>query len=198
MLWSYFSSSLPSASTSIDESTLDCYHIMTEQSSSPQEAPLSALSSSTLGSAPKRIRHRETQIESAYELQRNAAVKGALFYTFLGASSCLMAHHLFPGFRRQTLALKGFITSGFTIFGFVVGADTVLLSHESQQRSEENMVRSRARAELGRKGIVASEKEIEKWKEEYIQQKLEERRQRREQALRRLEQEEEASSNSTS
>lgn len=109
-----------------------------------------------------------------------------------------MAHHLFPGFRRQTLALKGFITSGFTIFGFVVGADTVLLSHESQQRSEENMVRSRARAELGRKGIVASEKEIEKWKEEYIQQKLEERRQRREQALRRLEQEEEASSNSTS
>lgn len=60
------------------------------------------------------------------------------------------------------------------------------------------MVRSRARAELGRKGIVASEKEIEKWKEEYIQQKLEERRQRREQALRRLEQEEEASSNSTS
>lgn len=34
------------------------------------EAPLSALSTSTLGSAPKRIRHREDQIESAYELQR--------------------------------------------------------------------------------------------------------------------------------
>lgn len=97
-----------------------------------------------------------------------------------------MAHHLFPGFRRQTLALKGFITSGFTIFGFVVGADTVLLSHESQQRSEENMVRSRARAELGRKGIVASEKEIEKWKDEYIQQKLEERRVRREERIRQL------------
>ena len=97
-----------------------------------------------------------------------------------------MAHHLFPGFRRQTLALKGFLTSGTTIFGFVVGADTVLLSHESQQRSEENMVRSRARAELGKKGIVASEKEIERWKDEYIRSKLEERRRRREEALNRI------------
>ncbi|TKY84860.1 hypothetical protein EX895_005940 [Sporisorium graminicola] len=162
---------------------------MSEQASNSGEAPLSALSTSTLGSAPKRIRHRETQIESAYELQRNAAMKGALLYTALGASSCFLAHHLFPGFRRQTLALKGFITSGFTIFGFVVGADTVLLSHESQQRSEENMVRSRARAELGKKGIVASEKEIEKWKDEYIQQKLEERRLRREQLMRQFEEE---------
>lgn len=49
------------------------------------------------------------------------------------------------------------------------------------------MVRSRARAELGKKGIVASEKEIERWKDEYIQQKLEERRQRRENMLRQLE-----------
>ncbi|PWZ00272.1 hypothetical protein BCV70DRAFT_237437 [Testicularia cyperi] len=152
-------------------------------SASGSESPLSALSTSSLGSAPKRIRHRENQIESAYELQRNAAIKGALIYTALGASTCFMAHHLFPGFRRQTLALKGFLTSGATIFGFVVGADTVLLSHESQQRSEENMVRSRARAELGKKGIVASEKEIERWKEEYIQNKLEERRKRREHLL---------------
>lgn len=123
-----------------------------------------------------------------WSASQNAAMKGALLYTALGVTSCVMAHHLFPGFRRQTLALKGFITSGFTIFGFVVGADTVLLSHESQQRSEENMVRSRARAELGKKGIVASEKQIEKWKEEYIQQKLQERRQRRESLLRQLEQ----------
>lgn len=88
--------------------------------------------------------------------------------------------------------MKGFLTSGATIFGFVVGADTVLLSHESQQRSEENMVRSRARAELGKKGIVASEKEIEKWKDEYIQLKLEERRKRREQLLKDMEQSDDA------
>lgn len=55
------------------------------------------------------------------------------------------------------------------------------------------MVRSRARAELGKKGIVASEKEIEKWKDEYIQQKLEERRQRREALLKQLEASETAS-----
>ncbi|GAC99073.1 hypothetical protein PHSY_006670 [Pseudozyma hubeiensis SY62] len=170
---------------------------MSDQASTSADAPLSALSSSTLGSAPKRIRHRETQIGTAYELQRNAAMKGALLYTALGASSCFMAHHLFPGFRRQTLALKGFITSGFTIFGFVVGADTVLLSHESQQRSEENMVRSRARAELGKKGIVASEKEIEKWKDEYVKQKLEERRLRREEKLRKLQQDEAESGSSS-
>ncbi|PWN52967.1 hypothetical protein IE53DRAFT_384555 [Violaceomyces palustris] len=140
----------------------------------------SATYSSQLGSAPKRIRHREDQIESAYALQRDAAIRGAAIWTLIGASTCFMAHHLFPGFRRQTLALKGFLTSGATIFGFVVGADTVLLNYEGQQRSEENLVRNRARVELGRKGIVASEKEIEKWKEEYIRQKLEERRKRRE------------------
>ncbi|SNX84953.1 uncharacterized protein MEPE_03662 [Melanopsichium pennsylvanicum] len=162
------------------------------------EATLSAMSTSQLGSAPKRIRHRENQIESAYELQKNAAIKGALLYTALGASSCFMAHHLFQGFRRQTLAFKGFITSGFAIFGFVVGADTVLLSHESQQRSEENMVRTRARAELGKKGIVASEKEIEKWKDEYIQQKLEERRLRREHLLRQLEESDQQASSTSS
>lgn len=87
---------------------------------------------------------------------------------------------------RQTLALKGFLTSGATIFGFVVGADSVLLNHESQQRSSENLIRNRARAELGRQGIVASESEIEKWKERFVEQKLEERKKRREEALRAL------------
>ena len=68
--------------------------------------------------------------------------------------------------RRQTLAFKAFLTSGATIFGLVVGADTVLLSHEGKQRSEEEMIRRRARTELGRQGIVASEGNIEKWKDE--------------------------------
>lgn len=54
------------------------------------------------------------------------------------------------------------------------------------------MVRSRACAELGKEGIVASEKEIEKWKDEYIQQKLEERRVRREQLIRQLEESDQA------
>lgn len=75
----------------------------------------------------------------------------------------------------QTLALKGFIVSGFTIFGFVVGADTVLLNHEGRQRSEEDLIRGVARRELARKGVLASEREIEKWKEETRKRLLRER-----------------------
>lgn len=58
------------------------------------------------------------------------------------------------------------------IFGFVVGADTVLLNHESQQRTSENRIRQLARIELGRQGIVASEAEIERWKESLKQEYL--------------------------
>lgn len=87
-----------------------------------------------------------------------------MFYTFLGASGTFLAHHLFPRFRSQTLAIKGFIVSGFTIFGIVVGADTVLLNHEGRQRSEESVIRNVARRELAKQGIMASETEIERWK----------------------------------
>lgn len=71
------------------------------QAMSNQETP-SATFSSQIGSAagsPQRRRHREQQIQSAYEIQRDAAVKGALIYTAIGASACLMAHHIFPAFR---------------------------------------------------------------------------------------------------
>lgn len=64
------------------------------------------------------------------------------------------------------MALKAFIISGFTIFGFVVGADTVLLNHEGRERSEEDLIRGVARRELAKKGILASEREIERWKED--------------------------------
>lgn len=81
--------------------------------------------------------------------------------------------------RRQTLAFKSFLTSGATIFGLVVGADTVLLSHEGKQRSEEEMIRRRARTELGRQGIVASETNIEKWKDDVRSRILREREESR-------------------
>lgn len=74
------------------------------QAMSNQETP-SATFSSQIGSAggsPQRRRHREQQIQSAYEIQRDAAVKGALIYTAIGASACLMAHHIFPAFRSVT------------------------------------------------------------------------------------------------
>ncbi|UZJ53400.1 hypothetical protein CBS101457_002720 [Exobasidium rhododendri] len=97
---------------------------------------------------PQRKRHREAQIATAYDLQR---------------------------FRSQTLALKAFIVSGFTIFGFVVGADTVLLNHEGVQRTEEDLIRTVARRELAKKGIIGSESEIEKWKDQTRERLLRER-----------------------
>lgn len=64
-----------------------------------------------------------------------------------------------------------------TIFGLCVGADTVLLNHEASQRSEENYIRNRARTELGRQGIVASETEIMKWRDSFMRQREEQRAQ---------------------
>lgn len=92
-----------------------------------------------------------------------------------------MAHHLFPAFRRQTLAFKGFLTSGATIWGLCTGAEEVLQTHESAERNEENLIRSRARQELGKVGIVASEPEIEKWKSNEREKLLDRMRQERRQ-----------------
>lgn len=52
------------------------------------------------------------------------------------------------------------------MFGLVVGADTALLSHERNQRITETAIRREARLDLARKGIVGTESEIAKWKEE--------------------------------
>jgi hypothetical protein len=106
---------------------------------------------------------------------QKAAIKGASIYTVIGVSTTFLSHHLFPRFRSQTLALKAFIVSGFTIFGFVVGADTVLLNHEGVQRSEEDLIRNVARRELAKKGLIGSENEIERWKDETRERLLRER-----------------------
>jgi len=78
----------------------------------------------------------------------------------------IFAHHTWPVFRRQTLALKGFLVSIFTIYGLVSGADSALLSHEHQQRLAENDLRREARIDLARRGLVATESQIMEWKDE--------------------------------
>lgn len=95
-----------------------------------------------------------------------------------------------PIARRQTLAFKGFLVSisrpptltvSFsacradalvflplaTIYGLISGADTALLSHESQQRLTENDLRREARIDLARRGLVPTESQIMKWKDEH-------------------------------
>jgi len=47
----------------------------------------------------------------------------------------------------------------------VFGAESALLEHENKRRREENDLRKEARLDLARKGIIATETEIAKWKE---------------------------------
>jgi hypothetical protein len=54
-----------------------------------------------------------------------------------------------------------------TIYGLISCADTALLSHENQQRLTENDVRREARIDLARRGLVATESQIMKWKDEH-------------------------------
>lgn len=55
--------------------------------------------------------------------------------------------------------------SGFTICGLIFAAENALLAHESERRREENIIRREARYDLARRGLIATETEIAKWKE---------------------------------
>ncbi|KLO12854.1 hypothetical protein SCHPADRAFT_398981 [Schizopora paradoxa] len=114
-----------------------------------------------MSTAAQRAKRRE-ELDRAYALQ----AKAAAWYTVLGISLATIGHSFYPPFRRQTLAFKGFLVSAFTMFGLVVGADTALLSHERNQRISETALRREARLDLARRGIVGTESEIAKWKEE--------------------------------
>ena len=59
-----------------------------------------------------------------------------------------------------------------TIYGLISGADTALLSHESQQRMTENDLRREARIDLARRGLVATESQIMKWKDEHKRERF--------------------------
>jgi len=110
--------------------------------------------------------HRREQADKAYELQIKAGSWGAAKYTAIGTAMATVAHYSWPMFRRQTLPFKGFLVSAFTIFGLVVGADNALLSHEADQRMVETNLRREARLDLANRGMIATETEISKWKEE--------------------------------
>jgi len=105
-------------------------------------------------------------VDKAHKLQIEAGIKGALQYTGLGIGAVTIGHS-WPLFRRQTLAFKAFLVSGFTIFGLVVAADNALLEHEARQRSENSAFRKEARIDLARRGIIPTETAIRKWQAEH-------------------------------
>jgi len=104
--------------------------------------------------------------DEATWLQTKGGILGGLRWTGYGLAAITIAHFTIPVFRRQTLAIKGFLVTGFTCFGLVVGAETYLQAFERKQRSEENEVRRQARYELAKKGLIATETNIHKWRQE--------------------------------
>ncbi|KAE9410262.1 hypothetical protein BT96DRAFT_931058 [Gymnopus androsaceus JB14] len=107
---------------------------------------------------------REEDVERAYNIQVKAGFKGAARSTAIGVGLSIVAHYTWPAFRRQRLAFKGFLVSGFCLVGLVFGAERALLAHETQRRIEENDMRRVARLELSKRGIIPTETEIAKWR----------------------------------
>ncbi|EIW71742.1 hypothetical protein TREMEDRAFT_60656 [Tremella mesenterica DSM 1558] len=101
-----------------------------------------------------------------YELQLAGGLKGFTRWTCYGAIICAITHFTWPGFRRQTLGLKAFLTSSAGIFGLVIGADENLLKYESGIRAAENEIRRKARNALALEGKIATEGEIRRWRDE--------------------------------
>ncbi|KAF9469074.1 hypothetical protein BDZ94DRAFT_1286949 [Collybia nuda] len=109
-------------------------------------------------------RARKDDIEKAYAVQSRAALEGAARGTAIGLGLAFVAHCTWPLFRRQTLAFKGYLVSGFTCFGLVFSAEYALQRHEILRRHEETMIRREARYDLARRGLVGTETEIAKWR----------------------------------
>ncbi|CAA7259513.1 unnamed protein product [Cyclocybe aegerita] len=107
---------------------------------------------------------RQEDIEEAYGIQANAAVAGAARGTAVGVGLAVIAHHLWPAFRRQTISFKAFLITGFTCTGLVFSAERALREHENIRRREENALRREARLDLARRGLVGTETEIANWK----------------------------------
>ncbi|KZT12993.1 uncharacterized protein LAESUDRAFT_740232 [Laetiporus sulphureus 93-53] len=109
---------------------------------------------------------RKQDMETAYQVQSKAGVVGAARFTAVGLGLVILAHYTWPTFRRQTLPFKGFLVTISTVFGLVLGAENALLVHEAEKRLTESAIRKQARIELARRGLVATETEIAKWKAE--------------------------------
>ncbi|CCM01701.1 uncharacterized protein FIBRA_03765 [Fibroporia radiculosa] len=123
---------------------------------------------------------RKEDVQKAYELQTRAGVAGAARSTAVGLGLAVLGHYTWPAFRILSLSLsvrisllKCRISSDafrleVTIFGLVIGAENALLSHEAERRRTETALRQEARIGLARRGLVATETEIARWKAEKL------------------------------
>ncbi|EJD01029.1 uncharacterized protein FOMMEDRAFT_110524 [Fomitiporia mediterranea MF3/22] len=118
-----------------------------------------------MSTAAQRAKRRE-EVDHAYNEVAKAASWGAVKYGTVGAALATIGHFTWPAFRRQTLAFKGFLTMGFVCTGLIIHGESRLLAHERQVRHTETKLRREARLDLARRGLVGTETEIAKWKEE--------------------------------
>jgi hypothetical protein len=73
-----------------------------------------------------------------------------------------------PRIRPQAANQDSF--PAVTIAGLVIGADNALLTHEAERRRSEHAIRREARIDLARRGLIATETEIAKWRVERTRQ----------------------------
>ncbi|KAI9616399.1 hypothetical protein H4Q26_010791 [Puccinia striiformis f. sp. tritici PST-130] len=124
------------------------------------------------------------------------ATEGGVRWAIYSTILCGIGHIYWPFFRKQTLAFKGFLISSgkiltiqsylteldesnlhlavgvvwelATMSGMVIWADYYLLRHEKKIRRADDMMRRQARKDLGERGIIATESELNKWKLEQL------------------------------
>ncbi|KAJ3551857.1 hypothetical protein NM688_g4468 [Phlebia brevispora] len=114
--------------------------------------------------------HRRENVQKAYDVQVKAGLEGAARYTSIGVGLAILAHYTWPFFRRQTLAFKGFLVTGFTVFGLCTYAESALQQLETEQRRTESIIRKEARIDLQRRGIVPTETAIAQWRAQRAQE----------------------------
>ncbi|GJE84669.1 hypothetical protein PsYK624_007450 [Phanerochaete sordida] len=112
-----------------------------------------------------RRRHHAESVQRAYDVQVRAGLEGAAKFTALGLGLAVLGHNTWPFFRRQTLAIKGFLVTGFGIFGLVTYAERALQKLEASERLREGALRKQARIELSQQGLVPTETAIAQWKD---------------------------------
>ena len=86
------------------------------------------------------------------------------------SNNCLQRFSGFLPYESWPAVLAASITfidtSAVTVAGLVFGAENALLAHEAERRQEENVLRKQARYDLARRGLIATESEIAKWRTE--------------------------------
>ncbi|MBW0525029.1 hypothetical protein O181_064744 [Austropuccinia psidii MF-1] len=114
------------------------------------------------------LSNTDSDHEIAYKLQVKGATQGAIRWAIYSTILCGIGHVYWPFFRKQTLAFKGFVISSATMSGMVIWADHYLLKHEKYLRKADDIMRRQARKELAERGLIATETELNKWKQEQL------------------------------